>query len=84
MADRPNPEPLAQVLCRRVTAPGYCDRCEGAAEHVLADPGPLLDTLPDDALVEALVRRGVLAVEWGTGRPPEWAWEHVHEQETDA
>ena len=36
------------------------------ATRILRDPGPLLDALPDDVLVEALVRRGVLRQEWST------------------
>lgn len=45
-------EKLARAMCRRVTAPGYCDRCEGAAEHVLADPGPLLDALAETGVLD--------------------------------
>lgn len=33
------------------------------AGDILADPGPLLDALPADVLVEVLVRRGVLREE---------------------
>lgn len=39
-------------------------------EAILADPARLLDALPDDVLIEALVRRGALVEEHVEEAPP--------------